>query len=348
MIANKYTVPSTCCSLQKQPVEFPTDAAKVLPFDPSILPDDLWEKITGFLPRDRSAGNISLACHSLHRALWQPTGRLQQTRLSRTLNYMAYRPDPLDVHLMLHVETLKHSKVVNLSNANASCEELVAALHVVAEHATACDTLHLSYMGKEKPHFKKLVEDPESSFNRALGELSQLKNLRSLVFQLSRLSEIPVGIRRLTQLRKLDLCHNSLGTLPSWLTTDLRQLEWLSLCSNHLTHVSEDIGQLSRLQLLLLSSNRLNCFPAALKSLPHLIDLDLAGNPGYVPPLRVLPSAGTGESEGTAGLHPMLASLAEAEVPTGLIRLPAYLVEALARRRPPGAPKVLYGRPLSR
>ena len=90
-----------------------------------------------------------------------------------------------------------------------------------------------------------------------------------------RLLEVPNSISRLTQLKKLNLSHNQLGSLPEWIS-QLTQLESLDLSCNQLTSLPESIGELKRLKTLIIASNRLETIPVSIGQLVslHTIVLD--------------------------------------------------------------------------
>jgi uncharacterized protein (TIGR02996 family) len=90
-----------------------------------------------------------------------------------------------------------------------------------------------------------------------------------------KLTALPTGLRRLTEVRRLDLQSNPLEQLPAWIGA-LAKLEWISLSYSGLRELPEQIGELRVLR-------RLSCFkakaleklPTSLGTLSALDDLDL-------------------------------------------------------------------------
>src|SRR5215211_4352854 len=91
------------------------------------------------------------------------------------------------------------------------------------------------------------------------------------------LNEIPLGVRVLRELERLDLGENQLKELPSWIG-ELSALRALRLSNNQLENLPSEIGSLSRLTALDLRKNQLKMLPIAITAL-SLRDLMLDENP---------------------------------------------------------------------
>ena len=85
------------------------------------------------------------------------------------------------------------------------------------------------------------------------------------------------SISELKQLRFLAVVFNQLTHLPSSIC-ELKQLRELYLGRNHLTLLPETIGNLKNLQYLCLNSNDLTQLPESIGELKNLQDLNLSGN----------------------------------------------------------------------
>eukprot|EP00043_Microstomoeca_roanoka_P028114 m.16916 g.16916 ORF g.16916 m.16916 type:complete len:311 (-) comp8178_c0_seq1:218-1150(-) len=98
------------------------------------------------------------------------------------------------------------------------------------------------------------------------------------------LTEVPVEVLRLSQLRGLYLSSNAIDRLPDDLFLALPQLIYLDLRNNRITQLPKTISHAKNLKTLLLGNNRITSLPAELGDLQALTGLNLAGNPIFLPP----------------------------------------------------------------
>jgi len=110
-------------------------------------------------------------------------------------------------------------------------------------------------------HGKSKLETIEFIFNNL--------DLRSLRIPNSKLTYLPEGISKLSNLKSLDLYNNLLVTLPDDFT-QLTNLTWLHLSSNHLYSLPADFGNLRSLEIVYLSNNELSALPESFGDLKNL------------------------------------------------------------------------------
>ena len=91
-----------------------------------------------------------------------------------------------------------------------------------------------------------------------------------------KLKEVP-DLRRFKNLNALDLSHNRLRTLPTWIA-ELPHLQELRVSRNKLMEFPEGICRLSHLKRLDLSRNALTGLPKCMGGLKELTSLDLWDN----------------------------------------------------------------------
>ncbi|KPI39103.1 Leucine-rich repeat-containing protein 40 [Cyphellophora attinorum] len=171
-------------------------------------------------------------------------------------------------------------EMVDLSKADFSGNELTQI----------SDTIFPDWSIKE-------MEDDEEKTNQFAG-------LETLFLQHNRLTTIPVGLRRMEQLRTLNLSGNNISMTNQLLnivwqipqlqnlslakcslrgavnlsTMGTEQLRSLDLSDNELTEVDLAEGQMATLQSLVLSSNQLESIPWTALAQCALVDLKVASN----------------------------------------------------------------------
>jgi internalin A len=104
-------------------------------------------------------------------------------------------------------------------------------------------------------------------------EITQLSDLKQLLLSKNELRTLPSAFINISQLTYVDLSSNQLSKLPPEII-NLPQISWLSLADNKLTQLPSGIGKLSQLKQLVLSDNQLSeLLPevANLSQLTHLI-----------------------------------------------------------------------------
>jgi len=145
--------------------------------------------------------------------------------------------------------------------------------------------------------------DPSLSEKSKLTELPvsirHLTELKSLLLVNNQLKELPELLAQLKNLRTLDLSNNKMTVLPEWLG-QLSQLQSLTLSGNRLAALSASVGQMRKLQSLNLSSTKLTALPKELAELQNLRSLYFSNNDSQSLPdilrqlqrLRILDIAG--------------------------------------------------------
>ncbi|KAF2280226.1 L domain-like protein [Westerdykella ornata] len=114
----------------------------------------------------------------------------------------------------------------------------------------------------------------------------QFGGVQSLDFHGNHLLQLPSGLRRLTQLTKLNLSRNQLPIATFELITQIITLRELKLADNVLQGaLPASLGALTQLEVLELQGNKITSLPAEIGELVHLRTLNVANND-----LRELPS----------------------------------------------------------
>jgi internalin A len=108
-------------------------------------------------------------------------------------------------------------------------------------------------------------------------EIGQLINLKSLCLSNNKLKTLPESISKLTKLTYLGVRCNQLSILPESVS-QLTNLKSLHLSNNKFKDLPESIGQLSKLTSLDLSNNKINFLPKSIIQLTSLTLLDLSSN----------------------------------------------------------------------
>jgi len=105
------------------------------------------------------------------------------------------------------------------------------------------------------------------------------------------LTSVPVGFRRLQQLKVLNLSNNSLDVSLFNTICDLTSLQELRLAKNGLSGtLPPEVGSMTALQILDLSDNQLDKLPAIMANMRHLQKLLLSGNKFSSLSLHLLPA----------------------------------------------------------
>ena len=103
------------------------------------------------------------------------------------------------------------------------------------------------------------------------------ENWKELDLSRQRLTEIPPGIGRLTQLETLNLHNNQITVIPDAIT-QLINLKNINLYSNRITVIPDAITQLTNLKNLNLNDNQLTVIPDTIAQLTNLTALDFDHN----------------------------------------------------------------------
>lgn len=107
----------------------------------------------------------------------------------------------------------------------------------------------------------------------------QFGSVQNLDFHGNVLRELPVGLRRLTQLSKLNLSRNQLPLDALHVISQITTLRELKLAENDLKGgIPETLSCLSKLEVLELQSNKLNSLPTEIRQLTHLRILNISDN----------------------------------------------------------------------
>jgi Leucine-rich repeat (LRR) protein len=107
----------------------------------------------------------------------------------------------------------------------------------------------------------------------------QFGGVQSLDFHGNLLRELPMGLRRLAELTKLNLSRNKLPMEALDVITQIASLREVKLAENDLAGMlSQSIANLSQLEVLDVANNRLIGLPAELRELTQLRTLNVADN----------------------------------------------------------------------
>ncbi|XP_066145813.1 leucine-rich repeat-containing protein 27-like isoform X1 [Euwallacea fornicatus] len=109
-----------------------------------------------------------------------------------------------------------------------------------------------------------------------------------LDYSKSYLTEIPVTILDMVNLKMLFLEQNSLIKLPDGFFHRLPNLTWLDLRSNQLQELPKSVANHEHLEHLLLTNNNISALPNELGSVPNLKALQVADNPLIYPPKKIV------------------------------------------------------------
>jgi len=107
--------------------------------------------------------------------------------------------------------------------------------------------------------------------------IKRLTNLVTIHLYGNRITQIPEVIGQLTNLTTLDLSLNQITQIPK-AVEQLTSLTTLNLSSNRITQIPEVIGQLTRLRVLNLHNNQITEISGVIKQLANLTTLNLWGN----------------------------------------------------------------------
>ena len=118
----------------------------------------------------------------------------------------------------------------------------------------------------------KLVSLPES------GCFFHMASLKKLDVSHNRLQYLPAEISDCTELFILDAQDNDIVELPKELSIKCIQLRKMNLCENELLRLPDDIGNLAKMESLLLFRNKLQSLPESLGLLDSLHTLDVSLN----------------------------------------------------------------------
>ncbi|KAF2712221.1 L domain-like protein [Pleomassaria siparia CBS 279.74] len=120
--------------------------------------------------------------------------------------------------------------------------------------------------------------DPESAIDSD-DPGPQFGSVHSLDFHGNVLRELPTGLRRLTQLSKLNLSRNKLTIDALEVISQVTTLRELKLADNTLSgNLPTCLSGLVNLEVLELQSNKLASLPAEIRQLAHLRVLDISDN----------------------------------------------------------------------
>ncbi|XP_013405562.1 uncharacterized protein LOC106170298 [Lingula anatina] len=119
------------------------------------------------------------------------------------------------------------------------------------------------------------------------SQVKQLKNLRKIWMRSNNLVEFPVTLCELEKIKGVFLDNNKITALPA--LTTLSRIRSLSLKSNSITKISEEIGKMMQhLESLNLENNKLEKLPEGMRFLSSLNEFCLGGNTLIQPPEEVV------------------------------------------------------------
>ena len=125
----------------------------------------------------------------------------------------------------------------------------------------------------------KSVQDPAARVPVDMDTfLARPDGTRRLNLGYQELTQVPEGIRSLTDLEELSLNNNAITELPAWIG-DLQNLRKLDVSSNRLASLPPELGRLVRLEDLQCLGNKLTVLPPQIGALVALKRLNLMYNP---------------------------------------------------------------------
>lgn len=110
---------------------------------------------------------------------------------------------------------------------------------------------------------------------KALAAIKRAKT--SLLLRELWLEELPQELAQATQLKKLDINHNSLSELPDWIG-ELSELQEINLWGNSLQTLPDTMSAMKGLKKIQLESNNIQTLPDSLAALTSLEELVLESN----------------------------------------------------------------------
>mmetsp|Transcript_12367 Transcript_12367/g.15381 ORF Transcript_12367/g.15381 Transcript_12367/m.15381 type:complete len:295 (-) Transcript_12367:24-908(-) len=141
---------------------------------------------------------------------------------------------------------------------------------------------------------RSLSEFPEEVFS------GRYWNLKSLILRDNLIAKVPLSLNRLYFLIDLDLTHNQITKIEPDAFRGLRQLsvlvlshnsisdmkpflsmvnlKALYLSNNQISHIPDEINQLTQLRVLHLNNNHIKAIPSTISRLTALTSLHIAGN----------------------------------------------------------------------
>ncbi|WP_421889507.1 leucine-rich repeat domain-containing protein [Marinoscillum sp.] len=131
--------------------------------------------------------------------------------------------------------------------------------------------LKLSAAKYEKLAFLEVFKANNSRLSAIDPDFYNLRGLKELQLQENKLVSLPIGISQMEKLEKLSLYKNRLESLPE----DLYKLDLkvIDLYYNALEKISEELGQLSNLEVLFLANNRIYSLPQSIGKLSNLTEM---------------------------------------------------------------------------
>jgi Leucine-rich repeat (LRR) protein len=108
-------------------------------------------------------------------------------------------------------------------------------------------------------------------------EITKLKNLRELWLGNNNIADLPKELLNLKKLKKLILSGNDLKEIPDWVV-DMEKIEGLYLSDNPLSKLPEEIGLLKSLKELELNNCKISSLPDSFYDLGNLTILNLKDN----------------------------------------------------------------------
>lgn len=108
-------------------------------------------------------------------------------------------------------------------------------------------------------------------------EILALKNLKKLNLSGNKIQQIPKEIEKLKNLELLDLSNNSINNFYSKLCS-LKKLKTLNLNNNRIKTVPRQIEQLENLKILQVANNKISELPSSFVNLKNLKQLNISKN----------------------------------------------------------------------
>ena len=208
-----------------------------------------------------------------------PIDQLRGEAAQPLVDFSEYSLDVLSARVVASLLSNNHSLVQLFMQSNHLCAVGVDALATSLAHSPARQTLKVLDLSRNSigsTATPELTGERENILTEIFNALGELTNLEHLLLDENEIESISC-LHQLKNLRKLSLKSNRLRSLPNEMGI-LKTLQDLNLQDNQITRLPRHIGGLRAIQRLDLKSNDLAALPAAIGKLTSLKALDISDN----------------------------------------------------------------------